>query len=231
MAKAKTRGQQTSESSTEVSLSYRLTPGDIHQYLLEIGSQQNTVKGRVELLLVQAVLSADQDEIVCESTIAGALLVEGDLTQPLPSLGQSALLRMKPDGRVQGAEPAPQVIFPEAPVRKGESWTHRGILDYAPGVQGDPAARPNVPFTCTLRDFEPLAGYEAAVVEMDCAETRIQLEAGREQFTKVRGRTHFAYREGFLLHSETLTTHRVIGPTGESTSEFFVRLGLVRPTE
>lgn len=215
---------------TELLLQYRLKAGDLWKYLLEMGSEHETPEegrtaGLVELLLIQAVLSSDPDEIVCESTIIGAQLLEGELTEPLPSLGNSAQLRMKPTGLVLGSpEPGPpQVVFPETAVRLGESWKRVAVLDFAPGLEADPESRPSVEYTCTLSGFEELGGYRAAVVDLECPETTFEVSSGVRQHTTVRGRMHFAWKEGLLLHSETITTHRVC----EVSSRLLVRLGLV----
>ncbi len=225
-----------------ITLEYKMSPGEVLKYrtrvdsdqsLREEGQPEQSNRSVLEMTMEQKVTEVKGDLSTVEVTIQdGKIHREGEVAD-LPAAGQTIGITMKRNGDIVKTSvdfPFSQPAFPERTLRVGEKWTGDSKMDIPRmDAEGNQTGSKQVSLTYhyTLAGFERIAGYDVAIIQVECPKTSIEIDANVVQSIVATGKTCFAHREGRLIRSNVETNTRITAPGAEVSTHIKVSVDLV----
>lgn len=226
-----------------ITLAYSMQPGESLRYKTEVDSEQTiqeegkspqTGQSTLEMTMLQEVKSVNPDgsmevDVVIES---GSIKKDGQVA-PLPTVGQRITIVMKKSGEIVRTSvnfPFSQPAFPTEPVKLNEPWKGESKMDiplYDDNGNQTGSKSVTLDYRYTLSGFEHQLGYETAVINVSCPETKIDLQEGVVQTIRAKGVTNFGHKKGRLVRSQVATTTEITAPGTKVGTKIKVNVELV----
>jgi hypothetical protein len=225
-----------------ITLEYKMSPGEVLEYHTQVDSEQSlkeegqyeaTIRSVLEMTMEQKVLNVTDGLAKIDVTIQeGKILREGE-TMELPAVGQTIQITMKRNGDIVKTSvdfPFSQPAFPERVLKVNDKWTGDSQMDIPlMDENGQQAGTKSVTLTYhyTLAGFDRVAGYDVALIQVECPQTSIEVQPEVNQSIVASGKTFFAHREGRLIKSNVETRTRITAPGAEVSTHIKVAVDLV----
>lgn len=228
-----------------ITLEYKMTPGEVLRYRTQVDSEQGLKeegqaeqvnRSVLEMTMEQRVLEVRGAESTVEVTIQEGRIRRDDQAMDLPSVGQKIGITMKKNGDIVRTTvdfPFSQPAFPERTLRIGDKWTGDSKMDIPlTDAEGNQTGSKAVTLTYhyTLTGRERVGAYDAAVIQVECPKTSIEIQPGVEQSIVAKGKTLFAHREGRLVRSNVETVTKITAPGAEVRTHIQVAVDLMEAT-
>ncbi len=225
-----------------ITLEYKMSPGEVLKYrtkvdsdqsLREEGQPEQRNQSLLEMTMEQVVTEVKGDLSTVEVTIQDGKIHRGDEVADLPAAGQTIGITMKRNGDIVKTSvdfPFSQPAFPERTLRVGEKWTGDSKMDIPRmDSEGNQTGTKQVALTYhyTLAGFERIAGYDVAIIQVECPKTTIEIDSNVVQSIVATGKTCFAHREGRLIRSNVETKTTITAPGAEVNTHIKVSVDLV----
>lgn len=210
-------------------LAYDMKPGEKLRYKTEVFSEQTVQEegqpaqgfsSKMDMTMVQegkAVLPDGSMEV--DVTIVDGTIEREGQTAQIPTVGQTITIVMKRSGEIVRTSvnfPFSQPAFPEKQLKVSDSWTGDSQMDIPlfddEGNQTG-TKKADLTYHYTLSGLEQSRGYEVAVINVKCPETRFDLTEDTAQTITASGVTHFSHKSGRLVKSQVSTNTEIKAPS------------------
>lgn len=211
-----------------ITLAYAMQPGEKLKYRTEVISEQSVqqegqapqaVSSTMEMTMLQEAKAVNPDgSMEVEVTIEDGKINQGGQSTPLPSVGTKITIVMKKSGEIVRTSvdfPFSQPAFPERGLKVNDSWTSPSQMDiplYNDEGQQTGVKKAELTYHYTLAGTEQLKGYDTAVINVSCPETRFDLQEEIQQSITATGVTYFGHKQGRLVKSQVSTKTEITAP-------------------
>lgn len=210
-------------------LAYDMKPGEKLRYKTEVFSEQSVQEdgqppqgfsSKMDMTMVQEgkKVNPDGSMEVDVTIVEGTIEREGQSAQ-IPTVGQTITIVMKRSGEIVRTSvnfPFSQPAFPEKQLKINDTWTGDSQMDIPlfddEGNQTG-TKKADLTYHYTLGGIEQSRGYEVAVINVKCPETRFDLTDDTAQTITASGTTHFSHKSGRLVKSQVSTTTEIKAPS------------------
>jgi len=174
------------------------------EQVIKTKDQTGSTTSDVEMKMLQKCTEVTPDGVMTiDVTIQSGTIKRDGQEEELPNVGQTITLKMKRNGEIVHTSvdlPFEQPAFPTNVVKKGDTWVGKSRIT----IPGKPEMFDLV-YDYMLQDFVNLAGYDCALIKVECKETKINIDEGIDQVISASGMTNFAHKDGRLVRSEVDT--------------------------
>lgn len=211
-----------------ITLAYAMQPGEKLRYKTEVISEQSVQQegqqpqgfsSTMEMVMVQEGKGVNPDgSMEVEVTIEDGSINKGGQTEKLPTVGTKITIVMKKSGEIVRTSvdfPFSQPAFPEKQLKVNDSWTGDSQMDiplYNDEGQQTGTKKADLTYHYTLAGVEQTKGYETAVINVSCPETRFDLQEEIQQSITATGVTYFGHKQGRLVKSQVSTKTEITAP-------------------
>lgn len=211
-----------------ITLAYQMQPGEKLRYKTEVISEQSVQQegeqpqgfsSTMEMVMVQEGKAVNPDgSMEVEVTIEDGSISKGGQTEKLPTIGTKITIVMKKSGEIVRTSvdfPFSQPAFPEKQLQVNDSWTGDSQMDiplYNDDGQQTGTKKADLTYHYTLAGKEQVKGYETAVINVSCPETRFDLQEEIQQSITATGVTYFGHKQGRLVKSQVSTKTEITAP-------------------
>ena len=211
-----------------ITLAYAMQPGEKLRYKTEVISEQSVQQegqppqgfsSTMEMVMVQEGKGVNPDgSMEVEVTIEDGSINKGGQTEKLPTVGTKITIVMKKSGEIVRTSvdfPFSQPAFPEKQLKVNDSWTGDSQMDiplYNDEGQQTGTKKADLTYHYTLAGIEQTKGYETAVINVSCPETRFDLQEEIQQSITATGVTYFGHKQGRLVKSQVSTKTEITAP-------------------
>ncbi len=225
-----------------ITLEYKMSPGEVLKYRTQVDSEQSLKeegqseqanRSVLEMTMEQKVQEVSGGLSTVDVTIQDGRILRDGETMELPAVGQTIGITMKRNGDIVKTTvdfPFSQPAFPDRTLKVGEKWTGDSKMDIPlMDGEGNPTGSKSVTLTYhyTLAGFDRVAGYDVAIIQVECPKTSIEIQPEVVQSIVATGRTCFAHREGRLIKSNVETRTQITAPGAEVRTHIKVAVDLV----
>lgn len=210
-------------------LAYDMKPGEKLRYKTEVFSEQSVQEegepaqgfsSKMDMTMVQEGKKVNPDgSMEVDVTIVDGTIEREGQTAQIPTVGQTITIVMKRSGEIVRTSvnfPFSQPAFPEKQLKLNDSWTGDSQMDI-PLFDDDGnqtgTKKADLTYHYTLGGIEQSRGYEVAVINVSCPETRFDLTEDTSQSITATGVTHFSHKSGRLIKSQVSTNTEIKAPT------------------
>lgn len=211
-----------------ITLAYAMQPGEKLKYRTEVVSEQSVqqegqepqgVSSTMEMTMLQEAKAVNPDgSIEVDVTIQDGKINQGGESKPLPSVGTKITIVMKKSGEIVRTSvdfPFSQPAFPEKQLKINDSWSSPSQMDiplYNDDGQQTGVKKADLTYHYTLAATEQVKGYDTAVINVSCPETRFDLQEEIQQSITATGVTYFGHKQGRLVKSQVSTKTEITAP-------------------
>jgi hypothetical protein len=212
-----------------ITLAYAMQPGEKLRYKTEVISEQSVQQegqdpqgfsSTMEMVMVQEGKGVSPNgDMEVEVTIEdGHINKGGGQTEKLPTIGTKITIVMKKSGEIVRTSvdfPFSQPAFPEKQLKVGDTWTGDSQMDiplYNDEGQQTGTKKADLTYHYTLSGLEQTKGYDTAVINVSCPETRFDLQEEIQQSITATGVTYFGHKTGRLVKSQVSTKTEITAP-------------------
>lgn len=211
-----------------ITLAYAMQPGEKLRYKTEVVSEQSVqqegqepmaMSSTMEMVMVQEGKGVNPDgSMEVEVTIEDGKINKGGEVQKLPTIGTKITIVMKKSGEIVRTSvdfPFSQPAFPEKQLKINDSWTGDSQMDiplYNDDGEQTGTKKADLTYHYTLAGVEQTKGYETAVINVSCPETRFDLQEEIQQSITATGVTYFGHKHGRLVKSQVSTKTEITAP-------------------
>lgn len=209
-------------------LAYAMQPGEKLRYKTEVVSEQSVQQegqpaqgfsSTMEMVMVQEGKGVNPDgSMEVEVLIEDGSINKGGQTEKLPTIGTKITIVMKPSGEIVRTSvdfPFSQPAFPEKDLKINDSWTGDSQMDiplYDDEGKQTGVKKADLTYHYTLTGTEQTKGYDTAVINVSCPETRFDLQEEIQQSITATGVTYFGHKNGRLVKSQVSTKTEITAP-------------------
>lgn len=210
-------------------LAYDMKPGEKLRYKTEVFSEQSVQEdgqpaqgfsSKMDMTMVQEGKKVNPDgSMEVDVTIVDGTIEREGQTAQIPTVGQTITIVMKRSGEIVRTSvnfPFSQPAFPEKQLKVNDTWTGDSQMDIPlfddEGNQTG-TKKADLTYHYSLGGIEQSRGYEVAVINVKCPETRFDLTEDTAQTITASGVTHFSHKSGRLVKSQVSTTTEIKAPS------------------
>lgn len=211
-----------------IKLAYAMQPGEKLRYKTEVVSEQSVQQegqaaqafsSTMEMVMLQEGKSTNLDgSMEVEVTIEDGSISKGGQTEKLPTIGTKITIVMKQSGEIVRTSvdfPFSQPAFPEKDLKVNDTWTGDSQMDiplYDDDGNQTGVKKADLTYHYTLAGQEQTKGYDTAVINVSCPETRFDLQEEIQQSITATGVTYFGHKNGRLVKSQVSTNTEITAP-------------------
>jgi len=211
-----------------IKLAYAMQPGEKLRYKTEVISEQSVQQegqepqgfsSTMDMVMVQEGKAVNPDgSMEVEVTIEDGSINKGGQSEKLPTIGTKITIVMKQSGEIVRTSvdfPFSQPAFPEKALKLNDSWTGDSQMDiplYNDEGQQTGSKKADLTYHYTLAGLEQTKGYDTAVINVSCPETRFDLQEEIQQSITATGVTYFGHKTGRLVKSQVSTKTEITAP-------------------
>ncbi len=210
-------------------LAYDMKPGEKLTYKTDVFSEQSvreegqadqSFSTTMEMTMSQEGKKVNPDgSLEVEVTIEDGSMTRNGETEKLDNIGTKILIVMKKSGEIVRTNvefPFSQPAFPEKQLKLNDTWTGDSKMEI-PLFDDDGnkigSKEADLVYNYTLAGFDSTKGYEVAVINVSCPETKFDLTEDAVQSITASGVTHFSHKKGRLVRSQVSTKTQITSPT------------------
>lgn len=211
-----------------ITLAYAMQPGEKLRYKTEVTSEQSVQQegqeaqgfsSTMEMVMLQEGKAVNPDgSMEVEVTIEDGTIYKGGQSEKLPTIGTKITIVMKKSGEIVRTSvdfPFSQPAFPDKQLKVNDSWTGDSQMDiplYDDDGNQTGIKKADLKYHYTLSGVEQAKGYETAVINVSCPETRFDLQESIQQSITATGVTYFGHKQGRLVKSQVSTKTEITAP-------------------
>ena len=211
-----------------ITLAYKMQAGENLRYKTEVTSEQSVQQegqpaqgfsSTMEMTMLQRCKQVNPDgSMEVEVVIEGGKINKGGETEELPTKGKTITIVMKSTGEIVRTSenfPFSQPAFPEKQLKASDSWTGDSQMEiplYNDAGEQTGTKQADLTYHYTLSGVEQTKGYETAVINVSCPETRFDLQEEIQQSITATGITYFGHKNGRLVKSQVATKTEITAP-------------------
>lgn len=211
-----------------ISLAYSMQPGEKLRYKTEVTSEQSVQQegqepqgfsSTMEMVMLQEGKGVNPDgSMEVEVTIEDGSINKGGQIDKLPTIGTKITIVMKKSGEIVRTSvdfPFSQPAFPEKQLKINDAWTGDSQMDiplYDDDGNQTGIKKADLKYHYTLSGVEQVKGYETAIINVSCPETRFDLQESIQQSISAAGVTYFGHKQGRLVRSQVSTKTEITAP-------------------